>query len=178
MKKLIITLSLACMAMFAQAASCNWNANYALDASLNDVIGKYYLVSLKSNSTNGIVVYNDGSLGDANSVIASSLDSGSFNAPTALIGKESGFTAEDNGTYLALIIVDNSNAYYGISNIATLSGIVDDPPADANDITFSNYVDEYGSAMQTNTATVPVPEPTALALLALGVAGLALRRRA
>ena len=178
MKKLMITLSLVFTAMFAQAASCLWSAEWALDTSLNEVVGQYYLVSLNSNSTNGIVVYNDGSLGDANSVIANTLMSGAFTAPDALGGQLTGFTAENNGSYLALIIVDKTNSYYGISDIAKLSGIVDDPPADADAIIFSNYVDSEGSAMQTNTATVPVPEPTALALLALGVAGLALRRRA
>lgn len=175
MKKFILTVAVACAAMFAQAASCSWGTEYVEDINEADVIGSYFLVSLTGDSTEGLAVDNTGALIDTNGIATIKMQ-GTFNDPTGLASDLGDLSAADNGTYLALIVVDSANAFYGISGVEVLAGISDDPPADADGITFTNYTDSYGAlAMQTNIATVP--EPTVLALLALGVAGLALKRK-
>lgn len=181
MKKVMVALVAVASAFVVNAATCAWNTEYVEDLSENDVIGNYWIVALTGTSIDGIGVSTAGELLDANGYVAHTYVNGvSFDDPSAVGGSITGLSAADNSKTLALIVVDNANAYWGIAT-GTLVGIADDPaPADAADITFTNYTDSYDSlALQTNQETIGevVPEPTSGLLLLLGMAGLALRRK-
>ena len=185
MKKLMITAAIVCAAAFAQAASCGWNMewSYAVDESnptyttASGASGSWWLIALADSSTAGISVDETGAitLGEGMSQLQTgTMTEGSLKNKASITGLD----ASDNGSYLALVIYDSDYKYYGISDAAQITGIVDEPPADATSIKFSNIYDTTDKAyyMVADQATA-VPEPTSGLLLLLGVAGLALRRR-
>lgn len=51
-----------------------------------------------------------------------------------------------NGDFYALVIFDSNYKYYGVSDVAAIAGINDDPPVNANEITFSNIYDATDDA--------------------------------
>ncbi len=184
MKKLMIAAAIICAAAFSQAASCSWNVDWAYAVNTSNptytgdesFAGTYWLVALSGDSTAGISVDNTGKL----TLGAGMTQAGTGSISESAFGtKITGLTAANNGDKYALVIFDSNYKYYGVSDVAAIAGIVDDPPMDAA-ITFSNIYDSADDAnyMVANIqATAAVPEPTSGLLLLLGVAGLALRRR-
>ena len=72
--------------------------------------------------------------------------------------------------------------HYGVSDVAQIAGINDDPPVNANEIAFSNIYDavdgdNYLVANVKATGGEVIPEPSSALLLLLGMAGIALRRK-
>ena len=184
MKKLMIAAAIVCAALFANAASVSWQVDWAYAVNTSNptytgdetFAGTYWLVALSGDSTAGISVDNTGKL---------TLGEGMTQAGTGAISdsafqnKITGLTADNNGDKYALVIYDSNYKYYGVSDVAAIAGIVDDPPTDGTTITFSNIYDSADDAnyMVANIQAQAVPEPTSGLLLLLGVAGLALRRR-
>ena len=180
----MIAAAMVCAAAFAQAASCDWGANgiYAGEYGgtsweNGDSAGTYWLLALGDKGMDGIAVDTDYKLVNNGATI---LDSGSY-ADAGISGKQlTGLSATDNGTVLALILVDTSYNKWGSAQ-GTIIGISDDPPLNANTITFTDGKgfdpDWDSTTMQLNSTLQAVPEPTSGLLLLLGVAGLALKRR-
>ena len=183
MKKLMIAAAIVCAAAFVQAASCNWNADgvYAGEYGgpsweLGDSAGTYWLLALGDKGMDGIAVDTDYKLVNNGATI---LDTGSY-ADAGVSGALTGLSAADNGTKLALILVDTSYDKWGAAQ-GTIAGISDEPPLNADPVKFTDGkgIDpDWGSTtLQINSNLQAVPEPTSGLLLLLGVAGLALKRR-
>ena len=184
MKKLIIAAAVVCAAAFAQAATCDWGAvgiyagEYGGTSWENgDSAGTYWLLALGDKGMDGIAVDTDYKLINNGATI---LDTGSY-ADAGISGKQlTGLTVADNGTALALILVDTSYNKWGSAQ-GVINGIIADPPTAANAIAFTDGKgfdpDWASTTMQINSNLQAVPEPTSGLLLLLGVAGLALKRR-
>ena len=184
MKKLMIAAAIVCAAAFAQAATCAWQAQgiYAGEYGgpsweNGDSAGTYWLLALGENGTAGLAV--DDSYQLVNNG-ASILDSGSYSGAGISNKSLTGLSEADNGTALALVLVDTSYNKWGLAQ-GTIAGIVEVPPSDAEAITFTDGQgfdpDWESTTMQINNNLQSVPEPTSGLLLLLGVAGLALKRR-
>ena len=183
MKKLMIAAAIVCAAVMGQAATVNWDVDWAYSndgkgIDTYDGPGEmiYWIVDMgTSTDTSKLAVDTTGALVNGSNYAI--VDTGAFteNANGAAVGDSLA-----NGSYLAMIIYDAENGLYGVSAANQISGIVEAPPtAGALAENFQNdggLNDDGTPYMVANMATA-VPEPTSGLLLLLGVAGLALRRR-
>ena len=185
MKKLLVVSIVALAALCGQAASLDWGADWSYSKNADkgvdtfDDSGSYnlWVVALgSSSSTAGISVDADGNLvlGSGMTQVSSGSDS------EDMAGTVNGLAEADNGKYLALVIYDSANGLYGISDAVAISGITDEPPKNADYVTFSNDggANADGIAyMMANLPTESIPEPTSGLLLLIGGSLLALRRK-
>lgn len=180
MKKLIIALVAAAMAVVVNAASVTWVVNcldYADESTVD--AGTYWLVAMgDSTDVSGFKVFEDGTYSFGSGTVT---ETGSIPDAFSVGGTIDGLSAANNGDYYALVIWDGndvaSGGLWGVSDAVAISGVIDEPPTNGDDIFFQNGTDAYGTAIFANQAVEPIPEPTSGLLIVLGMAGLALRRR-
>lgn len=201
MRKLSLGLLIALICATGQAAITNWSAglnasNYTAGVSYN--AGQVYLLEVKVGgpTLESMVTYikNNGLEGSNENV--SLLGQSSLNEVTAASGT---FWQAMNITITKPSEINTTSTYYalfvdsagenfvfsdGLISTDSAFGLVPTPSGEAqampvfvegvrgNDSSWSSNGGPIGGEVDPN-----VPEPTALALLALGVAGVALRRR-
>ena len=200
MKKLMIAVAIVCAAAFSQAATVSWNIDGLKDSSGSALNGGYaYVFTNKGDNKvdQATLIAALSAATDAASFttalgssyitpLSGAVSSGSLSAGPMDVSA-SGLKENTSGTKLFAVVLDtatitdSSNWYVSdYSNIAkTLTdasvGSTEFAITDVGSATASNW-----HAIKTSSDPTPggVPEPTTGLLVLLGVAGLALRRRA
>ena len=193
MKKLLSFLVVGFLLSTASAAAVDWqlsvdetfaNKYASANAYTYIVYSENSIATLVDNWRNS--TWNDSALltmagaqGQKKDELASLSGWNTFDGGYNFVSSASSSATSDVNAYLVLILATGADDENAIYSYTTGLAFREDNVGSSE---YSNF-SELGAAdanwdMTQPWTEVPVPEPTALALLALGVAGLALRRRA
>ena len=168
MNKLIISAALTCVAVFANAASMNWE----LYAGESDIGLNIYLCSSiapfeNESQISGYLLGTDGN----KSITEEGRDGGEA------FGTVGGLPADDAGkmqNFYYVIVNKDGTGYWTQAASGEIYSTATEPASAIADVT---ELLASTTATAWSTGPTPVPEPTSGLLFILGVAGLALKRK-
>lgn len=190
MKKIMIALAAVAMAIGVQAAAMNWKTGTAIKAPTSATDGTFGTANVGSGTLSLYVWIVDAATYEsstfdaiaqrdvATATTSKTGASGALGATAAWNFSDSDWTAGENTTIYALVLTTykSGDTEMYIANKAT--GVINGSgTATAVGNLAKNIGGGTGTAI-TGWTTMAIPEPTSAMLLLLGVAGLALRRKA
>lgn len=183
--KTFLTLVIASFAAFLQASIVDWSAGSNSTLTSSYANGSAYFIEVTSGgpslpemmdwiSANGLQGTHESVKLLDKSTITYDAESGYYSTPVERLDPI--VDHNDTSTYYILFVNDDGTEYVFSNGASTSDWSALGVEGQYNPIFFEGLDDLHASWAQ-NKGPVGVPEPTALALLALGVAGVALRRR-
>ncbi len=172
MKKILTFLAIAVMAISVSASSVDWSYSGEITDKNNksgvfSLSGNAWIIYMGSATDTSLITVDDsGNINYGSYTVEGNagIEYGMFN-----MGSFVSTVTANNGNYIMVGAYQDSDGwYYGLTGIKPVSGLV-------NDDTAITKVD-FGSDTW-SLSTKAVPEPTTVALLALGLAALGMKRK-
>ena len=183
MKKLLIVAALALSASFVQAAAVAWSGYGVATSEGVATDTTAWKVTLMDSSKTSIEALNTAFASSDYSKISEAITAGSVGTTTmTALGTTKSFqgSSDVDTTHRFYVlftdsaVADNSTGNY----VVTADAAVATTDLGSGSLAFGDLSNATSSWTVYQTGTAPIPEPTSAMLLMLGMAGLALRRRA